>query len=92
VAPPAPAVSEAPAAPQASAAPDTAAPGGAAEQGGLPLSNYDELTIASLRARLRVLSVAQITTLLEYERATQARSAVITMFERRLVKLAQGDG
>ena len=80
-----------PAPPQASAAADTAATD-VAEQGGLPLSNYDELTIASLRARLRVLSVSQITTLLEYERAAQARPAVITMFERRLDKLAQDDG
>lgn len=82
------AADEVPAPPQASAAADT----DVAEQGGLPLSNYDELTIASLRARLRVLSVAQITTLLEYERAAQARPAVITMFERRLDKLAQDDG
>ena len=82
---------EAPAPPQASAAPDAAA-ADVAEQGGLPLSNYDELTIASLRARLRVLSVSQITTLLEYERAAQARPAVITMFERRLAKLAQDAG
>jgi hypothetical protein len=63
----------------------------AAEPGGLPLSNYDALTIASLRARLRVLSAAQVTTLLEYERVTQGRPAVITMFERRLAKLAQED-
>jgi hypothetical protein len=85
------AADEVPAPPQASAAADTAATD-VAEQGGLPLSNYDELTIASLRARLRVLSVSQITTLLEYERAAQARPAVITMFERRLDKLAQDDG
>ena len=82
---------EASAPPQASAA-DEAAAADVAEQGGLPLSNYDELTIASLRARLRVLSVSQITTLLEYERAAQARPAVITMFERRLAKLAQDAG
>ena len=82
---------EASAPPQASAA-DEAAAADVAEQGGLPLSNYDELTIASLRARLRVLSVSQITTLLEYERAAQARPAVITMFERRLAKLAQDVG
>ena len=61
----------------------------AAESGGLPLSNYDALSIASLRARLRVLSAAQVTTLLEYETVTQGRPAVITMFERRLAKLGQ---
>jgi hypothetical protein len=41
---------------------------------------------------MRVLTASQVTTLLDYERATQARSAVITMFERRLVKLAEDDG
>jgi hypothetical protein len=80
-----PAVSEAPApaAPLAPAAPE------ATEPGALPLSNYDELSIASLRARLRVLSPSQISSLLEYEKATEGRPAVITMFERRLAKLEQ---
>src|ERR1035441_9562726 len=41
---------EAPAPPQASAAPDAAA-ADVAEPGGLPLSNYDELTIASLHTQ-----------------------------------------
>ena len=63
-----------------------------ADAAGLPLSNYDSLTIPSLRARLRVLSAAQVTALLDYERATQARPAVITMFERRLAKLTQEEG
>ena len=63
-----------------------------ANAAGLPLSNYDSLTIPSLRARLRVLSAAQVTALLDYERATQARPAVITMFERRLAKLTQEEG
>jgi hypothetical protein len=80
-----PAVSAAPA-PQAPAAPEATK---ATEPGALPLSNYDELTIASLRARLRVLSPSQISILLEYEKATEGRPAVITMFERRLAKLEQ---
>jgi hypothetical protein len=79
----APPANQAPVAPQAPAAPE------ATEPGALPLSNYDELTIASLRARLRVLSPAQISILLEYEKVTEGRPAVITMFERRLAKLEQ---
>jgi hypothetical protein len=79
----APPANQAPVAPQASAAPE------ATEPGALPLSNYDELTIASLRARLRVLSPSQISILLEYEKVTEGRPAVITMFERRLAKLEQ---
>jgi hypothetical protein len=75
-----------PAAPHAPATPDAGQPGG------LPLSNYDALSIASLRARLRVLNASQVSALLEYETVTQGRPDVITMFERRLAKLAQEDG
>jgi hypothetical protein len=52
-----------------------------------PLPNYDELSIASLRARLRNLDVAQVRQLAEYERAHAARAEVIAMFERRIAKL-----
>jgi hypothetical protein len=55
--------------------------------GELPLANYDALTLASLRARLRNLSVEQLTQLLDYEKAHAARADVISMFERRIVKL-----
>jgi len=46
--------------------------------------------VASLRARLRVLDVAQVQTLLDYEKAHQGRTDVVTMFERRISKLEQG--
>ena len=52
-----------------------------------PLPNYDELTIASLRARLRNLTVPQLRELIEYEKAHAAREDVISMFERRIAKL-----
>jgi hypothetical protein len=52
-----------------------------------PLPNYDELSIASLRARLRSLDVAQVRQLADYERAHAGRADVIAMFERRIVKL-----
>ncbi len=52
-----------------------------------PLPNYDELSVASLRARLRNLDVAQVRQLADYERAHAARADVVTMFERRIVKL-----
>jgi predicted flap endonuclease-1-like 5' DNA nuclease len=52
-----------------------------------PLPNYDELSVASLRARLRNLDVAQVRQLAEYERAHAARSDVLSMFERRIAKL-----
>jgi hypothetical protein len=52
-----------------------------------PVPNYDELSIASLRARLRSLDVAQVRQLADYERAHAGRADVIAMFERRIVKL-----
>jgi hypothetical protein len=52
-----------------------------------PLPNYDELSVASLRARLRNLDVTQVRQLAEYERAHAARAEVLTMFERRIAKL-----
>lgn len=53
----------------------------------LPLANYDEASVASLRARLRNLSVEQLTALIEYEKGNANRADVVTMFERRIVKV-----
>jgi len=52
-----------------------------------PLPNYDELSVASLRARLRNLDVAQVRQLADYERGHAARADVLAMFERRVAKL-----
>ena len=57
----------------------------------LPVPNYDQLSVASLRARLRVLDAGQVQALLDYENAHESRPAVITMFERRLTKLGEGN-
>lgn len=76
------------AAPEAAAeapAAEGAVPGAAAA--GLPVPNYDELSIASVRARLRALDAAQVRDLLDYERAHASRANMITMFERRIAKL-----
>ena len=61
------------------------------EQPALPVPNYDDLTVASLRARLRNLDPSQVRVLLEYEKAHAGRAAVLTMFERRIVKLESGE-
>ena len=58
-----------------------------AGRNGVPLPNYDELSIASLRARLRNLDAAQVRQLAEYEQAHAARADVIAMFARRIAKL-----
>jgi len=62
----------------------------AAASAALPVPNYDQLTVASLRARLRVLDAGGVQALLDYEKAHEGRPAVITMFERRLTKLSEG--
>jgi len=56
-----------------------------------PLPNYDQLTIASLRARLRNLDVTQVRRLVEYEKGHAGRTDVLTMLERRIAKLEAGD-
>jgi hypothetical protein len=57
----------------------------------LPLANYDSLSVASLRARLRNLSAEQLAQLVEYEKGHAARADVISMFERRIAKV-QAEG
>jgi hypothetical protein len=62
----------------------------AASTEALPLPNYDDLTIASLRARLRNLSADQLAQLVDYEKSHANRADVVQMFERRIAKLAEG--
>jgi hypothetical protein len=72
--------------------PGDAAPAAApaASTEALPLPNYDDLTIASLRARLRNLSADQLAQLVDYEKSHANRADVVQMFERRIAKLAEG--
>jgi hypothetical protein len=88
VAPETTAVPDVVAAPETTAVPDVAAASEVAAE--LPLANYDSLTIASLRARLRNLSADQLAQLIDYEKAHANRAEVITMFERRITKLNLG--
>jgi hypothetical protein len=79
--------------PAASTHPETAAaevPAAASPSGALPLANYDELTVASLRARLRNLSNGDLNQLMTYEQAHQNRPEVIKMFQNRLIKMTTG--
>jgi hypothetical protein len=69
-------------------APRAAKPEPAAEAP--PLPGYDGLSLASLRARLRVLDAPTIQAMLAYERAHARREPVITMLERRLAKISAG--
>jgi hypothetical protein len=66
----------------------TPAPQAAAAQAP-PIPGYDDLSIPSLRARLRVLDAGAVQALLSYERAHAHRDDVITMFERRLSRMEE---
>jgi hypothetical protein len=57
----------------------------------LPLANYDELSLASIRARMRGLDVSQLRILAEYESKNAERPEVLGMFERRISKLQAGE-
>lgn len=59
--------------------------------GDLPLPGYDELSIPSLRARMRSLDPAQLRALADYESAHESRAAVLAMFERRITKVESGE-
>lgn len=63
------------------------APAPAAE---LPLAGYDDLSLPSIRARLRGLDVSQLRILADYERTHAERADVLGMFERRIDKLEAG--
>jgi hypothetical protein len=87
---PAAAAAEPVSAPEPISAPEpasTAEPARSPADSAPPLPNYDELSVASLRARLRNLDVAQVGQLADYERAHAARADVLAMFERRIAKL-----
>jgi hypothetical protein len=57
----------------------------------LPLANYDDLSVASIRARLRGLDVSQLRVLVDYESKNAERPEVLGMFERRISKLEAGE-
>jgi len=87
------AAAKAAAAPKPAAAgdrPAEAAPAAAGQSA--PIPGYDDLSIASLRARLRGLDATGVQSLLAYEKAHAQRGDVITMFERRLVKIEDEAG
>jgi hypothetical protein len=58
--------------------------------GSLPVPDYDEATLASVRARLRTLSAAQVSQLRDYEQEHKARADFMRMYENRIAKLTSG--
>lgn len=60
----------------------------ATEKGPEPIPGYDEMTLGSLRGRLRSLSLDDLQAIQKYEKAHLARQPMITLVEHRLAKLA----
>jgi hypothetical protein len=56
----------------------------------LPLADYDNLSLPSIRARLRSLNADQLRVLATHERVTAERPEVLGMLERRIEKLETG--
>ncbi len=52
-----------------------------------PVPLWDQLTLASIRGRLRTYELPQLRALLDYEVAHSARPAVIQMLEARIAKV-----
>ncbi len=63
----------------------------AADQVALPIAEYDGLSIASLRARLRGLDPVQLRLLADYEADHANRPDVTSMFEKRIIKLKSAE-
>jgi hypothetical protein len=89
--------------PQAGATPDATAPaataaetavtpvrnGGHAGAGPAALPNYDELSLASVRGRLRVLTVDDLEELLRYERSHEDRPEFVRMLTNRIATIRE---
>jgi hypothetical protein len=90
--PPAAATGPAPAAPKPALAAQPPSTPAKAGVDGPPVAGYDDLSIASVRARLRVLDAPAVHALLDYEKAHAGRGDFITMFERRLAKIESKAG
>jgi hypothetical protein len=52
-----------------------------------PLDGYDDMSLPSLRGRLRGFDAATLRALLDYEKGHASRDDVISLFERRLAKI-----
>jgi len=57
----------------------------------LPIPDFDNITLGSLRARLRNLSVEQLVTLREWEQAHAHRVPVLTALDNRIAKLQSAE-
>jgi hypothetical protein len=70
------------------AVPDSAGPAAKAPSGPSPevadFLDYDNLTLAQLRAKIRSVDVDDLRALADYERASRNRTPFLTMLENRI--------
>jgi hypothetical protein len=57
----------------------------------LPIPDFDNISLGSLRARLRSLSLEQLVTLREWEKAHAHRLPVVTLLDNRIAKVSAED-
>jgi len=57
----------------------------------LPIPDFDNVSLGSLRARLRSLSVEDLVTLREWEKAHAHRLPVVTLLDNRIAKVSAAD-
>lgn len=57
----------------------------------LPVPGYDELTLPSIRARLRKLTIDEVRLLRAYEVAHQERPEFVKMYDNRITKLQNAE-
>jgi hypothetical protein len=58
------------------------------DRGDLPIADFDHITLGSLRARLRALSIEELAELREWEQSHGHRLPVLTLLDNRIAKLA----
>jgi hypothetical protein len=58
----------------------------------LPIQDFDNVSIGSLRARLRSLSLEQLVVLREWERAHADRLPIVTLLDNRIAKVSAEAG
>jgi hypothetical protein len=56
---------------------------------GLPVEGFDELSLGAMRARARLLGIAELETLLDHERTHGRRDGVLSLLETRIAQLQQ---
>ena len=59
-----------------------------ADRSDLPIPDFDSITLGSLRARLRSLSLQELATLRGWEKAHGHRLSVLTLLDNRIARVA----